>query len=95
MQIVRSIFLLFIADAIILMFSAVFAFGCFNFQGFLIGILNVILGLSILYLKDNYKIRELKISCKSAYLLFEGMIFFEYCFVSVFVNFDEKYIIFD
>lgn len=75
MQIVRSIFLLFIADAIILMFSAVFAFGCFNFQGFLIGILNVILGLSILYLKDNYKIRELKISCKSAYLLFEGMIF--------------------
>ena len=73
MQIVQSIFLLFIFDSIILVVSPIIACNYSDFYAFCV--LNMFLGLSILYLKNNYKIRRICLSFKKVYLLFEGMIF--------------------
>ena len=73
MQIVRSILLLFIFDAIILVVSPIIACNFSDFYAY--SILNLFLGLAILYLKDNYKIGSVSFSFKKGYLLLEGLIF--------------------
>ncbi len=73
MQIVRSILLLFIFDAIILVVSPIIACNFSDFYAY--SILNLFLGLAILYLKDNYKIESVSFSFKKGYLLLEGLIF--------------------
>ncbi len=72
----RSIFIMFIFDILILFISTSFWYKYFNLPEnlFIISIaLITIIGFIVLFLKDNYKIREFNISSKNYYLLFEGI----------------------
>ncbi len=72
----RSIFIMFIFDILILFISTSFWYKYFNLLEnlFIISIaLITIIGFIVLFLKDNYKIREFNISSKNYYLLFEGI----------------------
>lgn len=75
----RSIFIMFIFDILILFISTSFWYKYFNLPEnlFIISIaLITIIGFIVLFLKDNYKIREFNISSKNYYLLFEGIFIF-------------------
>ena len=72
----RSIFIMLIFDILILFISTSFWYKYFNLPEnlFIISIaLITIIGFIVLFLKDNYKIREFNISSKNYYLLFEGI----------------------
>ena len=73
----KSVRLMFIFDFIVLFTSTLFWTNFFQYTAkaiILLEILTVIVGLIVLYLKGNYKIREFNITIKSAYLLFEGVV---------------------
>ena len=75
----RSIFIMFIFDILILFISTSFWYKYFNLPEnlFIISIaLITVIGFIVLFLKDNYKIREFNISSKNYYLLFEGIFIF-------------------
>lgn len=73
----KSIRIMFCFDFIILFLStcqwAKF-FGYSQKITVILGVITVAIGLVVLYLKGNYKIREFNITFKNAYLLFEGIV---------------------
>ncbi len=73
----KSITIMFLFDLIILFLSTFLwskFFGYTSKAVFLLCLLTVIVGLIVLYLKGNYKIREFNINIKNTYLLFEGVV---------------------
>ena len=73
----KSTFIMFCFDLIILFLSTYFWSNFFNYTHkavALLCVMVVILGLIILFLKGNYKIREFNINFKASYLLFEGIV---------------------
>ena len=73
----KSTWIMFYFDLIILFLST---FLWANFFGYtykaisLLCLMVVVIGLTVLYLKGNYKIREFNITIKNTYLLFEGIV---------------------
>lgn len=68
---------MFLFDLIILFSSTLFWAGKFDYTPkaiLILCILVVIVGLNVLYLKGNYRIREFNISLRNTYLLFEGIV---------------------
>ena len=73
----RSTWIMFLFDLIILCLSTYYWTNIFSYTPKAIIILCclvVLIGLIILYLKSNYKIREHNINFKNSYLLFEGIV---------------------
>lgn len=75
MQLVKSILLLLFSDVLVLTISPIIAVNDFSIKTIILSALNLFIGLSILYLKNNYSIKETNLSAKSVYLLFEGILF--------------------
>lgn len=74
----KSVEIMFIFDLLIFICSTIYLYNFFNLNNSYLIItvcLYIITGLTVLFLKDNYKIREFNITFKNAYLLFEGVIF--------------------
>ena len=73
----RSTRIMFVFDLLILSLSTYF---CAKFFGYTIKAIIILLllivpiGLTVLFLKGNYKVREFNITLKNAYLLFEGIV---------------------
>lgn len=73
----KSTKIMFLFDLIILFLSTYYLANIFGYTPKAIGILCcliVLVGLIVLYLKGNYKIREHNINFKNSYLLFEGIV---------------------
>lgn len=73
----RSTWIMFLFDLIILCLSTYCWANVFGYTSKAVGILCCLVisvGLIVLYLKGNYKIREHNINFKNAYLLFEGIV---------------------
>lgn len=73
----KSTWIMFIFDLIILCLSTYLWSRFFGYTPkaiYILCLLVVIVGLTVLFLKGNYKIREFNINIKSAYLLFEGIV---------------------
>lgn len=76
-RISKSIPMMFLFDLITLFSSTLFWSKYFGYTPKAIGILCflvVIVGLVVLYMKGNYRIREFNINFKNIYLLFEGIV---------------------
>lgn len=74
----KSILIMFLFDLITLVISTVYWFNHFNLPFELMDItvlLTTLTGIIVLFLKDNYKIREFNSTLKNYYLLFEGVVF--------------------
>ena len=73
----KSVPIMFTFDLIILGLSTAFWYDHFNFQMFygIPIVLIILMGLIVLFLKANYKIREFNNTAKNTYLLFEGIVF--------------------
>ena len=74
----RSILFMLIFDILVFSISSSFWYKFFNLPQnlfFFALALIVITGFVVLFLKDNYKIREFNISSRNYYLLFEGVVF--------------------
>ena len=74
----RSILFMLIFDILVFSMSSSFWYKFFNLPQnlfFFALALIVITGFVVLFLKDNYKIREFNISSRNYYLLFEGVVF--------------------
>ena len=74
----KSVLIMFLFDFTVLFVSTIFWYYNFNLDYdymLLITVLTVLTGCVVLFLKDNYKIREFNITLKNAYLLFEGIVF--------------------
>ena len=73
----RSIVIMFIFDLITLSASTYLWARCYGYTTkaiVILCLLTVALGLLILFLKGNYRIREFNITIKNTYLLFEGVV---------------------
>lgn len=73
----KSVFIMFIFDLLILFLSTLMWSYKFNYSAKAIIFLTlsvVVVGLIVLFLKGNYKIREFNITGKNTYLLFEGIV---------------------
>lgn len=73
----KSVFIMFIFDLLILFLSTLMWAYKFNYSVKAIIFLTlsvVVVGLIVLFLKGNYKIREFNITGKNTYLLFEGIV---------------------
>lgn len=73
----KSVFIMFIFDMLILFLSTLMWAYKFNYSAKAIIFLTlsvVVVGLIVLFLKGNYKIREFNITGKNTYLLFEGIV---------------------
>ncbi len=73
----KSTKVMFIFDLLVLFISTCYWANFFNYTSKAItflSILVVFIGLIVLYLKGNYKIREFNITLKNTYLLFEGIV---------------------
>ena len=73
----KSTWIMFLFDLIILGLSTYFWSNFFGYTLKAVGILCllvVVVGLIVLFLKGNYKIREFNINLKNMYLLFEGVV---------------------
>ena len=73
----KSTWTMFCFDLIILFLSTFLwanFFGYTNKAILLLCLMVVVIGLTVLYLKGNYKIREFNITVKNTYLLFEGIV---------------------
>lgn len=75
MQLVKPILLLFFFDALTLGISPILALHDFSIKTIILCAANIITGLAVLYLKNNYTIQEIELSKKRVWLLFEGIIF--------------------
>ena len=74
----RSIAIMFLVDMCVLIISTTAWYTCFNLPENFLDItvlITVLTGLCVLFLKDNYKIREFNVTLKNFYLLFEGVVF--------------------
>ena len=74
----KSILIMFIFDMFTLLVSTTFWYTYFELPIDFLDItvlLTVLSGLAVLFLKDNYKIREFNVTLKNYYLLFEGIVF--------------------
>ena len=73
----KSVFIMFIFDMLILFLSTLMWAYAFNYSVkaiIFLTLLVVTVGLIVLFLKGNYKIREFNITGKNTYLLFEGIV---------------------
>ena len=73
----KSVFIMFIFDMLILFLSTLMWAYAFNYSVKAIAFLTLLVvtvGLTVLFLKGNYKIREFNITGKNTYLLFEGIV---------------------
>ena len=73
----KSVFIMFIFDLLILFLSTLMWAYTFNYSVkaiIFLTLLVVTIGLIVLFLKGNYKIREFNITGKNTYLLFEGIV---------------------
>ena len=73
----KSVFIMFIFDLLILFLSTLMWAYKFSYSAKAIIFLTlsvVVVGLIVLFLKGNYKIREFNITGKNTYLLFEGIV---------------------
>lgn len=73
----KSVFIMFIFDLLILFLSTSIWAYAFNYSVkaiMFLTLLVVTIGLIVLFLKGNYKIREFNITGKNTYLLFEGIV---------------------
>ncbi len=73
----KTIIIMFLFDFLMLLFLTSFWYQYFNLDEkfyFIITLLTVIMGLCVLFLKSNYRVREFNINFKNSYLLFEGVI---------------------
>ena len=73
----KSVFIMFIFDMLILFLSTLIWSYTFNYSAkaiIFLTLLVVTVGLIVLFLKGNYKIREFNITGKNTYLLFEGIV---------------------
>ena len=73
----KSTWIMFLFDLIILCLSTYYWSNIFDYTPKAVAILCCLvisIGLIILYLKGNYKIREFNINFKNSYLLFEGIV---------------------
>ena len=73
----KSVFIMFMFDLLILFLSTLMWAYKFNYSAKAIIFLTlsvVVVGLIVLFLKGNYKIREFNITGKNTYLLFEGIV---------------------
>ena len=69
---------MFLFDMAVMLFSTTFWYTGFNLPENLLDmtvLITVLSGIAVLFLKDNYKIREFNTTLKNYYLLFEGMVF--------------------
>lgn len=73
----KSTWIMFLFDLIILGFSTYIWADAFEYTHkaiCLLCVMVVVIGLTVLFLKGNYKIREFNINIKNTYLLFEGVV---------------------
>lgn len=73
----KSVFIMFVFDLLILFLSTSIWAYAFNYSVkaiMFLTLLVVTVGLIVLFLKGNYKIREFNITGKNTYLLFEGIV---------------------
>ena len=73
----KSTVIMFLFDLSIFVLSTIFWYTKFKLTSehlVIVLLLTVLTGIVVLFLKDNYKIREFNISSKNYYLLFEGII---------------------
>ena len=76
-RISRSITIMFLFDFMILFLSTLFWSKHFGYTPkaiIILCVLVVFVGLVVLFLKGNYKIREFNLTFKNTYLLFEGIV---------------------
>ncbi len=74
----KSVVLLFLYDFAIIFCSTLILYKYFNLPenyAVSVTIVNLLVGMFTLFLKDNYKIREFNITLKNIYLLFEAVVF--------------------
>ena len=74
----RSILIMFCFDLTILVLSTIYWYNHYNLPLEFIDLtvlLTALTGIIVLFLKDNYKIREFNSTLKNSYLLFEGIVF--------------------
>ena len=74
----RSILIMFLVDMCTLTISTTEWYSYFMLPENLLDIsvlITVLTGLAVLFLKDNYRIREFNVTLKNFYLLFEGVVF--------------------
>ena len=74
----RSILIMFLVDMCTLTISTTAWYSYFMLPENLLDItvlITVLTGLAVLFLKDNYRIREFNVTLKNFYLLFEGVVF--------------------
>ena len=77
-QLSRSVLIMFLFDLIILTLLTIFwctKFGLREHNLAITVIITVTVGIVVLFLKENYKVREFNITLKNTYLLFEGLVF--------------------
>ncbi len=90
----KSVIIMFLFDLLILMCSTTFWTKFYGFSQFLslsLITLTVIAGLCVLFLKENYKIREFNIRFRNSYLLFEGILFMHIPATIVLMLFAKSY----
>lgn len=73
----KSILIMFCVDFFTFLYSSIFWYQYFKLPSNYIYcaiVLSVFMGISVLFLKGNYQIREFNINIKNTYLLFEGIV---------------------
>ena len=74
----KSIVVMFLFDIVAFLVSTVFWYDYFKLPFEFLDwtvMLTVLSGVAVLFLKDNYKVREFNVTLKNYYLLFEGVVF--------------------
>ena len=74
----KSILIMFLFDIAVMVASTTFWYSGFGLPENLLDmtvLITALSGVAVLFLKDNYKIREFNTTLKNYYLLFEGMVF--------------------
>ena len=74
----KSIWVMLTVDIITFLVSTTFWYDKFSMPEEFLHLtvfITVLAGLAVLFLKDNYKIREFNVNLKNHYLLFEGIVF--------------------
>ncbi len=90
----KSVIIMFLFDSLILASSTIFWTKFYGFAQVLsltLVILTVMAGLCVLFLKENYKIREFNIRFRNSYLLFEGILFMHIPAIIVLTLFSKSY----
>ncbi len=94
----KSILIMFIFDMFTLLVSTTLWYTYFELPIDFLDItvlLTVLSGLAVLFLKDNYKIREFNVTLKNYYLLFEGIVFSQIPAAALLLTFIQSPITFE